>query len=201
MEEKEIKNQEVQEEVQEKKEESIEKELEELRKREQELEEKVKKLENIARASNLRVAELQREVEYLKERYRRDLEEQRKYCHERFAYELLEVMDNFERALEHARKTEDLRSVVIGLEMVYSEMKKIFEKYGIKEIEVEGKEFDPYVAEAIEKVETTEAPPNTVVKVIRKGYTIHEKVLRPARVVVAVAPEEPQEEEEREEIT
>lgn len=200
MEEKEIKNQEVQEEVQEKKEESIEKELEELRKREQELEEKVKKLENIAKASNLRVAELQREVEYLKERYRRDLEEQRKYCYERFAYELLEVMDNFERALEYARKTEDLKSVVIGLEMVYSEMKKIFEKYGIKEIEVEGKEFDPYVAEAIEKVETTEVPPNTVVRVIRKGYTIYEKVLRPARVAVAVAPEEPQE-EEREEIT
>ena len=200
MEEKEIKNQENKEETQEKKEENIEKELEELRKREQELEEKIKKLENIAKNSNLRVAELQREIEYLKERYRRDLEEQRKYCYERFAYDLLEVMDNFERALDYARKTEDIKSIVMGIEMVYSEMKKIFEKYGITEIEIEGKEFDPYVAEAVEKVETTEVPPNTVVKVIRKGYRIHEKVLRPARVAVAVAPEEPPE-EEREEIT
>ena len=200
MEEKEIKNQENKEETQEKKEENIEKELEELRKREQELEEKIKKLENIAKNSNLRVAELQREIEYLKERYRRDLEEQRKYCYERFAYDLLEVMDNFERALDYARKTEDIKSIVMGIEMVYSEMKKIFEKYGITEIEIEGKEFDPYVAEAVEKVETTEVPPNTVVKVIRKGYRIHEKVLRPARVTVAVAPQEPPE-EEREEIT
>ncbi len=200
MEEKEIKNQENKEETQEKKEENIEKELEELRKREQELEEKIKKLENIAKNSNLRVAELQREIEYLKERYRRDLEEQRKYCYERFAYDLLEVMDNFERALDYARKTEDIKSIVMGIEMVYSEMKKIFEKYGITEIEVEGKEFDPYVAEAVEKVETTEVPPNTVVKVIRKGYKIHEKVLRPARVAVAVAPQEPPE-KEREEIT
>ena len=200
MEEKEVKNQENKEETQEKKEENIEKELEELRKREQELEEKIKKLENIAKNSNLRVAELQREIEYLKERYRRDLEEQRKYCYERFAYDLLEVMDNFERALDYARKTEDIKSIVMGIEMVYSEMKKIFEKYGITEIEIEGKEFDPYVAEAVEKVETTEVPPNTVVKVIRKGYKIHEKVLRPARVAVAVAPQEPPE-EEREEIT
>ena len=200
MEEKEVKNQENKEETQEKKEENIEKELEELRKREQELEEKIKKLENIAKNSNLRVAELQREIEYLKERYRRDLEEQRKYCYERFAYDLLEVMDNFERALDYARKTEDIKSIVMGIEMVYSEMKKIFEKYGITEIEIEGKEFDPYIAEAVEKVETTEVPPNTVVKVIRKGYKIHEKVLRPARVAVAVAPQEPPE-EEREEIT
>ncbi len=196
MEEKEIKNQE----SQETEKNSIEKELEELRKREQELEEKVKKLENIAKNSNLRVAELQREIEYLKERYRRDLEEQRKYCYERFAYDLLEVMDNFERALDYARKTQDIKSIVMGIEMVYSEMKKIFEKYGITEIEMEGKEFDPYVAEAVEKVETTEAPPNTVVKIIRKGYRIHEKVLRPARVAVAVAPQEPTG-EEREEIT
>ncbi len=188
MEEKEVKKEEL-------RKEELEKELEELKKREQELEEKLKKLENIAKNSNLRVAELQREVEYLKERYRKDLQEQRKYCYEKFAYDLLEVMDNFERALEYARKTEDIKSIVMGIEMVYSEMKKIFEKYGITEINVEGKEFDPYLAEAVEKVETTEAPPNTVVRVIRKGYKIHEKVLRPARVAVAIEPTEPQEEE------
>ncbi|AAC06707.1 nucleotide exchange factor GrpE [Aquifex aeolicus] len=175
----------------------IEKELEELRKREKELEEKIQKLETIAKNSNLRVAELQREIDYLKERYRRDLEEQRKFCYEKFAYDLLEVMDNFERALEYGRQAQDVKSILLGIEMIYSEMKKIFEKYGIREIPVEGKEFDPYVAEAVEKVETDQYPPNTVVKVIRKGYYIHDKVLRPARVAVAVPPQE----EEGEEIT
>ena len=198
MEEKEIKKEnEEAKEVKEVKEEDLKKEIERLREREKELEKKVEKLETIAKNSNLRVAELQREIEYLKERYRRDLEEQQKYCYEKFASELLEVLDNFERAIEHSRKTEDIKSIILGIEMIYSQMKKIFEKYGIKEIEVEGKEFDPYLAEAVERVETNENPPNTVVKVIRKGYFIHDRVLRPARVAVAVPPEE----EEREEIT
>ena len=192
MEEKEIKK-----ENEEVKEEDLKNEIERLREREKELEKKVEKLETIARNSNLRVAELQREIEYLKERYRRDLEEQQKYCYEKFAYELLEVLDNFERALEHSRKTEDIKSLILGIEMIYSQMKKIFEKYGIREIEIEGKEFDPYLAEAVERIETNEYPPNTVVKVIRKGYFIHDKVLRPARVAVAVPPKE----EEQEEIT
>jgi len=200
MEEKEVKNENKEGIFQEEEEKKLEEELEELKKREKELEEKLKKLETIARNSNLRVAELQREIEYIKERYRRDMEEQRKYCYERFAYDLLEVIDNFERALEYARKTEDIKSIVLGIEMIYSEMKKIFEKYGIREIYVEGKEFDPYVAEAVERVETSEVPPNTITKVIRKGYYIHDKVLRPARVTVAVAPQEP-DEEDKEEIT
>jgi len=174
----------------EKEERNLEEELKELKEREKELEEKLRKLETIARSSNLKVAELQKEIDYLKERYRRDLEEQRRYCYENFARDLLEVLDNFERALESARRTEDVKSIVIGIEMIYSEMRKIFERYGIREIEVEGKEFDPFVAEAVETVETKEVPPNTVVKVIRKGYLLHDKVLRPARVAVAVAPKE-----------
>jgi len=192
MEEKEVKKEE-------EKKEEVQKELEELKKREKELEEKIKKLEVIARNSNLRVAELQREVEYLKERYRKDLEEQRKYCYEKFAYDLLEVLDNFERALESAKKTEDFKALVLGVEMIYGEMRRIFEKYGITEIQVEGKEFDPYVAEAVEREERNDVPPNTVVRVLRKGYKIHDRILRPARVTVAVPPAE--EEEEKEEIT
>ncbi len=192
MEEKELKKEE-------EKKEELQKELEELKKREKELEEKIKKLESIARNSNLRVAELQREVDYLKERYRKDLEEQRRYCYEKFAYDLLEVLDNFERALESAKKTEDFKALVLGIEMIYGEMRRILEKYGITEIEVEGKEFDPFVAEAVEKEERSDVPPNTVLRVVRRGYRLHERVLRPARVVVAVPPQE--EEEEKEEIT
>jgi len=166
----------------------LQKELEELKKKEKELEEKIKKLEQIARGSNLRVAELQREVEYLKERYRRDLEEQRKYCYEKFAYELLSVLDNLERALASAELTKDAESLITGVRMVYQEMKKTFEKFGIKEIEIEGKPFDPYLAEALERVETEDRPEGTVVKVLRKGYLLHDKVLRPAGVAVAVPP-------------
>ncbi len=167
-----------------------EQEVEELKNRVAELEEKVKKLETVARNSNIRAADLQRELEYLKERYRRDLEEQRKYGYEKLALELLSVLDNFERALSVASQSKDFDSLLKGVEMIYSELKKILEKFHIQEIDIEGKEFDPYLAEAVETVATSEHPPNTVVKVVQKGYKLHEKVIRPARVVVSVSEEE-----------
>jgi len=167
-----------------------EKEVEELQNRIRELEEKVKKLENVAKSANVRAADFQRELEYMKERYRRDLEEQRKYGYEKLALDLLNVLDNFERALEAATATRDFDSLLKGVEMIASELKRILEKYEIREIEIEGKEFDPYLAEAVETVPSAEHPPNTVVKVIQKGYKLHDKVIRPARVVVSVSEEE-----------
>ncbi|MGC8852957.1 MAG: nucleotide exchange factor GrpE, partial [Hydrogenobacter sp.] len=72
----------------------------------------------------------------------------------------------------------------------YRELKRILEKYGIREIQIEGKEFDPYLAEAVEKEYNPDVPPNTVIRVVRKGYMLHERVLRPAKVVVSVQEEE-----------
>jgi len=163
---------------------------EELKERVLELEEKVKKLENIAKSSNIRAMELQKELEYLKERYRRDLEEQMKFGHERLVLDLLEVLDNFERALSVASVSRDFDSLLKGVEMTYSELRGILKKHNVEEIEIEGKEFDPYLAEAVDTVSTSEHPPNTVLKVVRKGYTLHGKVIRPARVVVSVLEEE-----------
>jgi molecular chaperone GrpE len=167
-----------------------EKEVEELRNRVKDLEEKVKKLEAVAKSSNIRAAELQREIEYLRERYRRDMEEQRKFGYEKLALEILGVIDNFERALSVASATRDFESLLKGVEMIYSELRKILEKYNIEEIDIEGKEFDPYLAEAVETVATSEHPPNRVVRVLQKGYKLHGKVIRPARVVVSVPEEE-----------
>ncbi len=187
MEEKELK-----EEIEEVKEEikKEEEEVKELENKIKELEEKVKKLESIAKNSNVRAMELQRELEYMKERYRRDLEEQRKFGYEKMTLDLLGVLDNFERALSAASVTRDFDSLLKGVEMIYSELRKILEKYNVEEIEVEGKEFDPHVAEAVETVATSEHPPNTVVRVVQKGYTLHGKVIRPAKVVVSVSEEE-----------
>ncbi|WP_457600092.1 nucleotide exchange factor GrpE, partial [Hydrogenivirga sp.] len=157
-----------------------EKEHEELKAQLAELEEKVKRLEAIAKNSNIRAAELQREMEYLKERYRRDLEEQRKFGHEKLALDILSILDNFERALSAAATTRDFDSLLKGVEMIYTELKRVLERYDIREIEIEGREFDPYLAEAVETVATDEHPPNTVVRVVQKGYRLHDKVIRPA---------------------
>jgi molecular chaperone GrpE len=168
-------------------------ELEALRKKVADLEEKLKKLEQIARNSNIRAAELQKELEYFKERYRRDLEEQRKYAPEAIAVDLLGVLDNFERAYTAASSTRDFDSLLKGIELILSDLKKILEKHGIREIELEGREFDPFLAEAVETKISPEHPPNTVIKVIQKGYVLHDRVIRPARVIVSVSGEEEEE--------
>ena len=169
----------------EKQEETVEKSPED---RIKELEEKLTKLENTARLINQRYMDLQREAEYLKERYRRDLEEIRKYGYEKLALDILEILDNFERALEY--EGQDLEGFKRGIELIYREFIKKLEKYGIKEMELLGKEYDPYLAEAIDKEYSQDYPPNTIIKIERKGYFLHDRVLRPARVIVSYYEEE-----------
>lgn len=164
--------------------------VEVFKERIKELEEKVRKLEIVAKSSNMRVMDLQRELEYLRERYRKDMEEQRRFGHERLAYDLLRVIDNFERALSAARESRDFESLLKGIELIHADLMGILEKHGIKEIDIEGKEFDPHLAEAVETVKSEDHPPNRVVRVVQKGYYIHEKVLRPAKVVVSLPEEE-----------
>ncbi len=153
-----------------------------------ELEEKVLRLENTARLVNQRYVDLQREAEYLKERYRKDLEEAKRYGHEKLALDLLEVVDNFERAFQY--EGQDLEGLRRGFELIYKELLRILEKHGIREMDLLGKEFDPYLAEAIDKEYTQDAPPNTIVRVERKGYWLYDRVLRPAKVVVSYYEEE-----------
>ena len=169
-------------------EEQITQEPTEEEKRIKELEERVSKLEQIARFSNQRLVELQKDYELLKERYRRDLEEFKKYGYESFALDILEVLDNLERALES--KTEDINAFRAGVEMIYRQFKAVLEKYGIKAMELDNKEFDPKLAEAVEREFSLDNPPSTVIRTIRKGYYLHDRVLRPARVVVSYAEEE-----------
>ena len=161
---------------------------EEEEKRCKELEGKLTKLENIARLANQRLVELQREYELLKERYRRDIEEFRKYGHDRFALDVLEVLDNLERALES--KAESAQALRSGIELIYRQFLSMLEKHGIRAIELEGKEFDPNLAEAVDREPSLDYPPNTVLRTLRKGYYLHDRVLRPARVVVSYWEEE-----------
>ncbi len=169
-------------------EEQIVEELREEDKRIKELEERVSKLEQVARFSNQRLVELQKDYELLKERYRKDLEEFRKYGYEKFALDILEVLDNLERALE--TRTEDINALRAGVEMIYRQLVAVLEKHGVRAMDLDGREFDPMLAEAVERELSLESPPNTVIRTIRKGYYLHERVLRPARVVVSYAEEE-----------
>ena len=98
---------------------------------------------------------------------------------------LLPVMDNFERAIDASAKTEDIVAVREGIDLIYNSFKDYLEKKGVKCMESAGKDFDTDYHEALTKIPAPEeALKGKVVDVIEKGYTLNEKVIRFAKVVV-----------------
>lgn len=103
--------------------------------------------------------------------------------------ELLDVVDNFDRALEHAGEGVPA-SFLEGLRLVARGVHDILDRRGVKKIETVGIAFDPHVHEALASEPTPDAPANTIVQEIQSGFTLGDRVLRPARVIVARAPAE-----------
>jgi molecular chaperone GrpE len=98
---------------------------------------------------------------------------------------LLPVLDNFELAVSHAEQSRDFDRMLKGVEMVFGELREVLQGEGLVKIEAEGKPFDPERHEAVVAVEQEDAEPGTVVDVVRAGYELRGKVLRPAMVKVA----------------
>lgn len=125
------------------------------------------------------------EFDNFRKRTAREKEEYRKFAVEQVMIELLEVCDNFERALESAKQADDVPSIIKGVEMVFKQFVGILEKEGLQKIQCEGAEFDPYLHEAMMHVEHPEHDDNIIVDVCKPGYYLHTKVIRPAMVTVS----------------
>jgi len=138
---------------------------------------------------NERYLRLHAEFDNYKKRMARDREELRKFANEGIIMELLSVIDHLEMAVKHAQE-DVLQNVIQGVEMTLKEFERVLENNGVRRIEAQGRDFDPNVHHAMTQIPTTEAKANTVVEEFRKGYQLHEKVIRPALVAVATAPEE-----------
>jgi len=125
---------------------------------------------------------------------RRALAERRdiyQYGHQNLVKDLLSTVDNLGRAIGHARESGggDLESFLQGVELVRRELLGILESHSVREIEALGKPFDPALHEAMAQAVDESVAPNTVVQVLERGYQLRDRLLRPARVVVAKAPE------------
>ena len=129
------------------------------------------------------------ELENFRKRVVKERSELIKYGSRDVFYDLLEITDNFGRVIEADKKESDPKVIVQGIEMIYDQLIKLLQKYEVKPIETEKKEFDPNVHDAMQKVPTDEHKPGTVIQEIQKGYKYRDKVLRPARVIVAAEPE------------
>lgn len=122
-----------------------------------------------------------------------------RFANEGIITELLRVMDDFERAIDSAKNTNDTKVLLQGIEMVRRDFEDILKESGLKVIDPAGQPFDPEKHEAVEHVEDVVHPENTVLEVLRKGYELNGKVLRPAAVKVSNKKEEETTEEKSEE--
>lgn len=110
-----------------------------------------------------------------------------KFGAERFVRDFLNVFDNFERALETDVTPETLTSFRDGVKMIASEFNSMLQRNGVEEIKAEGQAFDPAKHEALSSEPRDDMPAGHVARVFKKGYKMHDKLIRPAQVTVATA--------------
>jgi molecular chaperone GrpE len=128
------------------------------------------------------------ELENIRKRASRDVEQAHRYALEKIAQELLPVRDSLELAAASAA-TADAASLAAGQEATLKLLAKAFEKFSIVGIEPVGEPFDPQKHEAIAMQEAPAAEPDSVLAVVQKGYELNGRLLRPARVIVAKSPD------------
>lgn len=138
-----------------------------------------------AREKYLRLAA---ELDNVRKRSEREVENAHKYGIERFAQALLPVVDSFEAAL--SADNLDLEGLLEGQRATLRLIHQAFSDAGIEQIDPRGEPFDPQMHEAMSMLAAPAAEPDSVLDVVQKGYSLHSRLLRPARVIVAKAPED-----------
>ncbi|GIC75887.1 nucleotide exchange factor GrpE [Moritella sp. F3] len=117
-----------------------------------------------------------------------DVDKAKKFALEKFANELLPVIDNMERGLQHADKTnEALVPLIEGIELTAKSLESALEKFGVKAVNPEGEAFNPELHQAMSMIESADVAPNTVITVMQKGYELNGRLIRPAMVMISKA--------------
>lgn len=130
----------------------------------------------------------QAEMQNVRRRAQRDVVSAHKYALEKFASELLSVVDNLERAIDAIdADDESQKAVAEGLELTLKTFIDVLAKYNVEPVEPEGQPFDADLHQAVSTVPNNEVEPNTVINVFQKGYTLNGRLIRPAMVVVSTS--------------
>jgi molecular chaperone GrpE len=132
---------------------------------------------------------LRAEFENYKRNAIKERSELMKYGGERFIRDLLDIVDNFDRALQVNVTADNLNTFKQGVEMTASELRNLLVKHSVTEIPSEGAPFDPAIHEALSSEATDKVAPGHVARVFKKPYKLHDKVIRTGQVVVAKKPE------------
>jgi molecular chaperone GrpE len=168
-----------------------EEEFQELLQSQRQLEEYRKRLEETSvRASEYEdlLKRKQAEFENFRKRAQKEAEDFKKYANREIVLDVLNVIDDFERAIQSTKSSKDFDTLLEGILLVEKQLRANLEnKYGVKSIEAVGQKFDPTIHEAFMMEESENHDEDTVIEDLQKGYIMHERVIRPAKVKVAKA--------------
>lgn len=155
-------------------------------------EELVRKAEE-CKALNDKYLRLAAEFENYKRLTQRDQREQIRFGNEQLLKELLQVVDNMERAIKAARTNEGDSALIQGVELTLKQLSGILTKFGVQAIETAGQDFDPSAHQAVSYGPSNDVPANKVLDEFQKGYRLHDRILRAAMVSVSSGPAQPSE--------
>jgi molecular chaperone GrpE len=132
-----------------------------------------------------RFMRLSAEFDNYRKRKQREIDEFRKFANETVFKQFLSVVDNLERAIVSAETNKDPDSLLEGVKMTHKEILKVFQDFNVKTVKAENQSFDPNFHQAVTQKETDEVPENTITDVLQTGYLLHDRLIRPAMVVVS----------------
>jgi len=132
-----------------------------------------------------RILRMAAEMENMRKRLERERSDGISFANEYLIRELLPVIDNLERAVQHGEKDTNCQSLLEGVRMTLKNMGDVLGRFGCTSFESLGKPFDPKYHEAVMQQESTEYPEKTVIQELQKGFTLHDRLVRPAMVVVS----------------
>jgi molecular chaperone GrpE len=135
-----------------------------------------------------RFLRLSADFENYKKRAARERKEAVSFANENLLVKLLPVLDAFEMAMAAAVNDPSGKSLQAGIAMISNQLKSVVAEAGLEEIDAQGKLFDPNLHEAVSQQETPDAPEGQIVRQIRKGYKFHNRLMRPAGVIIAKTP-------------
>lgn len=128
----------------------------------------------------------QAEFENYRKRVQKEIAENRQYATAEIVLDIINILDDFERAVSSAELAKDFDALIEGIVIIKTQFRAVLEKkYGVKKIDAVGKEFDPNIHDAIMMEETDKYKEDTVVEDLQKGYIMHDRIIRPSKVKVA----------------
>jgi molecular chaperone GrpE len=155
----------------------------------EELNKALEEKEEIIKSLQEKMLYLQADFDNFKKLKIKEKQDTLKFGNEVLIKELLPVLDNLERALDHASKTNDFKGIHEGVEIVLNEFLKVLERVGVERVDAIGKKFDPNFHEAFLQEEKDNVEPETVVSEMQKGYILNGRLIRPSMVTISKKPE------------